>query len=397
MWHRFFVRFCGRFYFSACTVRGREHVPAGGPLLWLALHRNGAVDGFAYAAGLRRPLVFLISTQLRKNFLARIFFDGIAVARNASEGGREANRAALAECGALLRGGGELFIFPEGTSSLGPRHLPFKGGAAQIVLDWLEREGAPPLAVVPLGVHYDCPWAFRSRVEVSVGPAVGLTLPAEGAQLGRLREIKRRMTEALEGVGTNFTDALAQREAESLATLAALACGHSRFAILKACEGGSLGPALAAWRMLDAAAEFNRGRRYHGVPLVPVGATLGHAVAFALLGPLVAAGIALNVLPWCVAAWAAQKFPDDTNVISLWKILAGLPVLSLWIAAFTLALAASGAWCGLAIYAVLTGVAWAGYDQAKRLGVLTFNGWFHRELRAPFAAVVAALSAELPR
>src|ERR1041385_6496227 len=36
------------------------------------------------------------------------------------------------------RSGGELFVFPEGTSSLGPRHLPFKAGGAQLALDCLE-------------------------------------------------------------------------------------------------------------------------------------------------------------------------------------------------------------------------------------------------------------------
>ena len=32
----------------------------------------------------------------------------------------------------LLAAGGEVMIFPEGTSSLGPHHLPFKSGAASI-------------------------------------------------------------------------------------------------------------------------------------------------------------------------------------------------------------------------------------------------------------------------
>src|SRR5947209_17059270 len=114
MWHRLFPRFCGRFYFSRLTVRGDEHIPARGPVLWLGLHCNGAVDGFVYAAALRRPLVFMISTQLRKNFLARIFFGGIAVVRHAEEGDRQANRAALASCGELLANNGELFVFPEG-------------------------------------------------------------------------------------------------------------------------------------------------------------------------------------------------------------------------------------------------------------------------------------------
>src|SRR3954470_18685749 len=128
MWHRIFPRFCGRFYFGRITIRGAERLPGAGPVLWLGLHRNGAVDGFAYAAALRRPLVYLISTQLRKSLLGRIFFGGIGVARHADEGDRAANRAALGRCLERLQAGGELFVFPEGTSSLGPRHLPFKAG-----------------------------------------------------------------------------------------------------------------------------------------------------------------------------------------------------------------------------------------------------------------------------
>src|SRR3954467_11455936 len=103
----------------------------------------------------------MISTQLRKNFIARIFFNGIAVARSGDEGDRVANRAALSECIALLQRGGELFVFPEGTSSLGPRPLPLRAGAAQLVLDWVDSGNAPAsLRVIPVGVHYECAWAF---------------------------------------------------------------------------------------------------------------------------------------------------------------------------------------------------------------------------------------------
>jgi 1-acyl-sn-glycerol-3-phosphate acyltransferase len=249
MWHRYFPRFCGRFFFSAIRVRGAEGIPATGPVLWLGLHRNGAVDGFVYAAALRRPLVFMISTQLRKNRLARIFFNGIAVARSNDEGDREANKAALGECIALLQRDGELFVFPEGTSSLGPRHLPFKAGAAQLALDWLDagtRGGA--LRVLPVGIHYECAWAFRSAVEVVIGEPVDLALPEGMAALGRLRELKRRMSAGLEAVGANFSDAAAQREAEALATTVMMRADstRSRFAILKACErGGARGLAGA--------------------------------------------------------------------------------------------------------------------------------------------------------
>src|SRR5574341_1221764 len=67
----------------------------------------------------------------------------------------------------------------------GPRHLPFKSGAAQLLLEYLDAP-APPLSVVPVGIHYEWPWAFRSRVEVVVGEPIPMELPAALTPLGRL-------------------------------------------------------------------------------------------------------------------------------------------------------------------------------------------------------------------
>src|SRR5438270_10483924 len=140
-WYGSLHRLCCRLYFSQISVLNAERLPAKGPVLYVGLHRNGAVDGFIYHSLLPRA-VFMISTQLRKNFFSRIFFDGIAVTRTKDEGGRTLNSDALEHCLRLLRTGGELFVFPEGTSSLGPRHLPFKSGAVKLLLDYLE-EGRP--------------------------------------------------------------------------------------------------------------------------------------------------------------------------------------------------------------------------------------------------------------
>jgi 1-acyl-sn-glycerol-3-phosphate acyltransferase len=396
MWHRLFPRFCGRVYFRTLSVRGVEHAPPAGPVLWLGLHRNGAVDGFAYSAALRRPWVFLISTQLRKNFLARIFFSGIAVARTAEEGDRTANRAALAECVALMRGGGELFVFPEGTSTLGPRHLPFKAGAVQLILDWLE-SGGGVLNVIPLGVHYDCAWAFRSNVEVVVGPPIEIALANEMAPLGRLRELKRRTTIALETVGVNFSDAGAQREAEALATLASLTHGRSRFATLKAFEAGVPSELSIAWRALDSLATERRAARYHAVPLAPAFAGVRELAVLLVLGPVVIVGIAVNAPPWLAAWGASRKLADDSNVISLWKILVGLPAFVVWMTLVVGVLAAFQIWRGVGAFALLTWVMCAGYDRTKRAAVGAYNGLRHRALRPRFIAVIELLEKSVRR
>lgn len=201
LWRKSFYWFITKVYFHRITLIHGERLPKAGPVLYLGLHRNGAVDGFVYDRALRAP-VFMISTQLRKNWFARVFFDGIAVTRAKDEGDRSLNDAALGRCLNHLRAGGELFVFPEGTSSLGPRHLPFKSGAIWLLLDYLER-GGPPLQVIPLGVHYECPWAFRSKVEVVVGDPISTELPIEAGRLEKLKALKHRVQAALEQVGVN--------------------------------------------------------------------------------------------------------------------------------------------------------------------------------------------------
>ena len=70
LWYRGLHRFCTWVYFARVTVIYPERLPAAGPVLYLGLHRNGAMDGFVYHSLLPRAR-FLISTQLRRNPLVR--------------------------------------------------------------------------------------------------------------------------------------------------------------------------------------------------------------------------------------------------------------------------------------------------------------------------------------
>ena len=164
-----------------------------GPVLVLCLHRNGAVDGFVYRGALP-AITFMVKASLRRSVFGRMFFDGIEVMRGTAGSRADRNLEALDDCVALLGDGGWLVVFPEGTSKLGPRHLPFKSGAARIAQRHLE--GGRALTVLPLGIHYECPWAFRSRVEVVVGPPLHLAPGTGGVDRGaRLQELKRRFAE----------------------------------------------------------------------------------------------------------------------------------------------------------------------------------------------------------
>jgi len=150
-----------------------EREPARAATLYVGLHRNGAVDGLIYKRVFPRA-TFLISSQLTRSALGRIFFTGIPVTRANDVGDRSMNAVSLDRCVAHLVAGGELFVLPEGTSHLGPRHLPFRTGVSRI----LERAltAGAIVTVVPVGIFYSAADAFRSGVTVVRGPDVDVSL-----------------------------------------------------------------------------------------------------------------------------------------------------------------------------------------------------------------------------
>jgi 1-acyl-sn-glycerol-3-phosphate acyltransferase len=377
LWYTSLHWLCARTYFEQITVLHLPHLPESGPTLYVGLHRNGAVDGFVYQQVLPRA-IFLISTQLRRSFFARLFFHGIAVARKGDEEDRSQNDDALRECLQLLTGGGELFIFPEGTSSLGPRHLPFKSGAARLALDALDR--GIPLRIIPLGIHYERAWAFRSKVEVVIGKPIATEFPPDSSNLAHLKEIKQRITTALESVGTNFSSTATQEDAQRIASAAALRTPCSYFSALKSLESGVPEPLLYHWRELTPQITARCVLLYQDVPLFPVGPCTLTLLPLLALGPLVLAGALVNAPPLFLGWLAARKFADGQNVIALWRILVGLPAFLVWFAIVNLSLAFFANWAWVIAYTLLTVAALKLLSPAQKLAVATWNGLTHQDL-----------------
>ena len=394
LWYRGLHRFCTWVYFARVTVIYPERLPAAGPVLYLGLHRNGAMDGFVYHSLLPRAR-FLISTQLRRNPLGRVFFCGIEIVRNKDEGDRSVNAAALQECVDHLNGGGGLFVFPEGTSSLGPKHLPFRSGAAQLVLDYLAGCGAP-IQVVPIGIHYECPWGFRSKVEVVVGAPVSVSALSAASPIGRLKEVKRRMQAGLESVGVNVESAGYQQTIQRLSYVATLATPRSYFKTLQALEHSIPEKVLAAWQALEPELAKREMLRHQGVPLFPLRPVGRYALALAGLAPVVGAALLLNLPPFLAGGWAGNTFPDDRNVISLWRTLVGIPLVILWTLLLAVLAVALGQlpWFGIHCLVTLAGLKL--YYPVKKLAVAVHNGLRHSDLRSPMLAFRELVLEELP-
>lgn len=367
-------RLCVRMYYERITLLHGERIPTDGPVLFVGLHRNGAVDGFIYHSLIPRA-VFMVSVQLLRSLFMRLFFCGIAVARkkDREESGR--NEQAMRECVDLLEGGGALVMFPEGTSKLGPRHLPFKGGAAKIALEALNK--GVPLKIVPLGIHYEKAWAFRSKVEVVAGAHVSTELSDELSEMGRLKEIKRRMDRALEALGANFDSTQEQKTAECLAYAATLGTDRSYFSALKTMEAGVPEYLQVSWDDLNAGYADRKLLRHQGVPLFPGKSRFLYAASLPIFGALVVAGVILNVPPLLCAWLAAKKLADDLNVIALWRLLIGLPLMVLWMLLMVSLLVIYGAWWWPLVYVLLTVVSLETIYRTKKVTASVWNSFFH--------------------
>ena len=384
LWYQFLSQFCAHFYFSRVEV-----LPAAprlsGPTLLVALHRNGAVDGWVYKSIFPRA-TFLIAAQLRKNLLAKIFFTGISVVRDKDEGDRCANAAAMQLCQKLLATGGVLAIFPEGTSSLGPRHLPFKSGAARIAHEaW---QSNIPLTVIPLGITYDAPSTFRSHVQVIVGePLTHISVAALS-----LGELKHELSSRLESLGINAASDEQYRDIQVLASLVSPEIPYHQAlkslerSLPTAIQNGwpALRDSLAGHNLLHADKEPFSPR--------PILLTVGVAV---LLAPLVLAAALLNAPLLLGAYLAGRRLADASNVITLWRILIGAPLLVVWLFGVLFSAFAFNVPTLFHVYLILSALGLFAYAPWKHSARQSFNAIRFPTLRLSCLALRSTLLREL--
>ncbi len=380
-------------YFHRARLLNPEHRPATGPVLYVGLHRNGAVDGCVYKS-LLPEAVFMISVQLRRSVVGRMIFSGIEVVRDKDRGhdkGAE-NSIAIERCIEHLRRGGTIFVMPEGTSDLGHRHLPFKTGAARIVETAL-RAGLRP-TVVPVGIHYERAWAWQSEVEAVLGPALQVDLPPEITGPAAVNLLHQRISAALETLAVAAPDADSFARRERAAQVATLGTERSYFAALKALEAGvpEAEAALAEFETLTAERPLFR---YQGVPLLPARHAWADAVCALLLAPLVAAAGLLNLPPLFIAWSAGRRFADARNTIALWRLLAGFPAFLAWAAGLLVLAAMSGRWPLGLIYVAISWLGLRSLQRVKKLAVSLGNLWRVPDLRPRLLALHRQIDAAL--
>jgi 1-acyl-sn-glycerol-3-phosphate acyltransferase len=166
-WFYYVGRMIARALFSLLTrleVRGRENIPAEGPLLVVANHLN-LTDPPLLGVSLGRETIFMAKEELFRSPLTAYFvgnFGAFPVHRG------KLDRKALRQAQQVLSDGRALIMFPEATRSKRACLQPAYPGSALIAM----RGGVP---VLPVGISgtervRGVGWIFRRpRITLNIG------------------------------------------------------------------------------------------------------------------------------------------------------------------------------------------------------------------------------------
>lgn len=326
-WHRGLATVLRTVYFGRVRRVGAPQTGPG-PRLVVASHRNGAIDGFQVLTAHPRAQ-FLVSVQLLRSPVLRLLFTGIPVVR-----AKDVRRYGIdpgsvsdpVEAGcAHLRAGQDLAIFPEGTSRWGHAPQAYQRGAARIACRLLD-EGVD-VAVLPVGLHYSTPDAFRSRAEVYEGPPVDLP-PREGRGDREWEDaVAGAIGDALDAVSVRCPDQATFERVEAAALRRARAAESYAEAFLE--EQGSLvggGSSRSVQAGSGSAGPGSAGSARSGGE----GAALVRGMGLALLW---------LVWPVLVVGHLVGQRADARNTVSFFRIMGGLAASVLWVPVLTVAAA----------------------------------------------------------
>jgi 1-acyl-sn-glycerol-3-phosphate acyltransferase len=154
--------------FFGFTVTGRQYEPLRGPVIVVSNHLSD-LDPLVIGSALRRPVSYMAKEELFKPPLLRWWITACgAFPVRRGEPDRRAFRTALE----ILRKGGVLVMFPEGTRGHDRTLRPPEPGAAMLAL----RTGAPLLPLAILGTDQvfprDAHRLRRSQITVRLGPSI---------------------------------------------------------------------------------------------------------------------------------------------------------------------------------------------------------------------------------
>ena len=352
---RRFIFWLVSLFYPVIDITGQDNLPASGGMIIVSNHPNGIIDPIPLMIKLERPIAFLAKSTLWAIPLLRSFlvaFNALPIFRHRDDGLRHGptgdaparNEKTFALARKIIKEGGALALFPEGTTHSESQLLPLKTGAARIALqNEADMNWAGQVSVVPIGLWYENKVRFRSSILLVVGRP--FTLDAyQASYLEGERETVRLVTEKIE---EGLHEVVLQAESrEILRALPVIAnwLNNRQPPTLKT-QHVQLRQLLATYERikqqdperLDSIVEAMR--RYDGLlramgmadpwqpdlPKIPWWQLFGRVLVVVLVAPFALLGLLVSVVPYRLTRFVARRaIQDDYTQLSLAKIVGGL-------------------------------------------------------------------------
>lgn len=263
-----------------------------------------------------------------------------------------ANDAVFDKIASHLSGGGNILIFPEGTSHSEPKLAPLRSGAARMMAAAAERGGVPP-TFQAVALEFDDKQDFRSRCLVLWGPVRTFDdMPGEGED--QIQAATMQMEADLKDLLVEGETHADRMRIAHVAELLATDAGDTSLAGWSD-VGRQVELASRTLRTVDSSlvarvaqhvdAYYGELERLGLDDLQVAGGPARHApeplspLKRAALAPLAASGFALYAIPYFLPRWIARRAdPDATSTIKLGAALVVYPVWAAGLVGASLAL-----------------------------------------------------------
>jgi 1-acyl-sn-glycerol-3-phosphate acyltransferase len=165
-------------FYRRRLVLGRGYARFDGPAIVVCNHPSTLMDPLNVGLQIRQEMYFLANYGLFKHpvsnwLLSRLFCIPVKRREDVPEGEARDNDAAFEASFQHLGKNGVLFVAAEGVSWMNRFVRPFKTGTARIAFGAEKRNNWElGVKIIPVGLSYDAPRLFRSRVTIEFGAPV---------------------------------------------------------------------------------------------------------------------------------------------------------------------------------------------------------------------------------